>query len=82
MKKLIAEPVIKQQGSTGCQSNKGLVATGICFPAKKQKKAGVCTRFCQLYHWGTQATYTIKPGETLRVALRFMELKRWYPVKH
>ena len=83
-KKLIAEPVIKQQEAPVAVKQPVAAATSASQP-KKQKKVEYVPDSTNYTIAGTQATYTIKPGETLtRVALRFYGTKALYPyiVKH
>lgn len=83
-KKLIAEPVIKQQEASVAVKQPMAAATSASQP-KKQKKVEYVPDSTNYTIAGTQATYTIKPGETLtRVALRFYGTKALYPyiVKH
>ena len=83
-KKLIAEPVIKQQEAPIAVKQTVVAATSASQP-KKQKKVEYVPDSTNYTIAGTQATYTIKPGETLtRVALRFYGTKALYPyiVKH
>ena len=83
-KKLIAEPVIKQQEAPVAVKQTVVAATSASQP-KKQKKVEYVPDSTNYTIAGTQATYTIKPGETLtRVALRFYGTKALYPyiVKH
>ena len=83
-KKLIAEPVIKQQEAPLAVKQPVAAATSASQP-KKQKKVEYVLDSTNYTIAGTQATYTIKPGETLtRVALRFYGTKALYPyiVKH
>ena len=83
-KKLIAEPVIKQQEAPLAVKQPVAAATSASQP-KKQKKVEYVPDSTNYTIAGTQATYTIKPGETLtRVALRFYGTKALYPyiVKH
>ena len=83
-KKLIAEPVIKQQEAPVAVKQPVAAATSASQP-KKQKKVEYVPDSTNHTIAGTQATYTIKPGETLtRVALRFYGTKALYPyiVKH
>lgn len=83
-KKLIAEPVIKQQEAPVVVKQTVVAATSASQP-KKQKKVEYVPDSTNYTIAGTQATYTIKPGETLtRVALRFYGTKALYPyiVKH
>lgn len=83
-KKLIAEPVIKQQEALVAVKQPVAAATSASQP-KKQKKVEYVPDSTNYTIAGTQATYTIKPGETLtRVALRFYGTKALYPyiVKH
>lgn len=83
-KKQIAEPVIKQQEAPVAVKQPVAAATSASQP-KKQKKVEYVPDSTNYTIAGTQATYTIKPGETLtRVALRFYGTKALYPyiVKH
>ena len=83
-KKLMAEPVIKQQEAPVAVKQTVVAATSASQP-KKQKKVEYVPDSTNYTIAGTQATYTIKPGETLtRVALRFYGTKALYPyiVKH
>lgn len=83
-KKLIAEPVIKQQEAPVAVKQTVVAATSAS-QLKKQKKVEYVPDSTNYTIAGTQATYTIKPGETLtRVALRFYGTKALYPyiVKH
>ena len=83
-KKLIAEPVIKQQEAPVAVKQTVVAATSASQP-KKQKKVEYVPDSTNYTIAGTQATNTIKPGETLtRVALRFYGTKALYPyiVKH
>lgn len=83
-KKRIAEPVIKQQEAPVVVKQPVAAATSASQP-KKQKKVEYVPDSTNYTIAGTQATYTIKPGETLtRVALRFYGTKALYPyiVKH
>ena len=84
-KKLIAEPVIKQQEAPVAVRQPVVAAATSASQPKKQKKVEYVPDSTNYTIAGTQATYTIKPGETLtRVALRFYGTKALYPyiVKH
>jgi len=79
-KKLIAEPVIKQQEAPVAVRQP--VVAAATSASQKVEYVPDSTNYTIA---GTQATYTIKPGETLtRVALRFYGTKALYPyiVKH
>lgn len=84
-KKLIAEPVIKQQEAPVAVRQPVVAAATSASQPKKEKKVEYVPDSTNYTIAGTQATYTIKPGETLtRVALRFYGTKALYPyiVKH
>ena len=84
-KKLIAEPVIKQQEAPVAVRQPVMAAATSASQPKKEKKVEYVPDSTNYTIAGTQATYTIKPGETLtRVALRFYGTKALYPyiVKH
>ena len=84
-KKLIAEPVIKQQEAPVAVRQPVVAAATSASQPKKEKKVQYVPDSTNYTIAGTQATYTIKPGETLtRVALRFYGTKALYPyiVKH
>lgn len=79
-KKLIAEPVIKQQEAPVAVRQPVVAAATSASQPKKEKKVEYVPDSTNYTIAGTQATYTIKPGETLtRVALRFYGTKALYP---